>query len=334
MLPLVQWTALSFRRCRCCLAPQPYTCLAAANNRLLPRSCSQLLTFVNAFLLLNDANRLAVFTADAAGARLAYCSPACLPPGAAGAGDAAEATAWPPSVAVLAGLQQAATAAAGAGAGAPAATGGSCQLSAALSRALCFIQSQRRRAAAAAAGPGGGAAGGGDGATAGGAVDEMGGQGSQAARVLCLSGGTDVPSQYIAVMNAIFSAQVVGGQQGGRAGMQLQGGMRVRRAQQISGVGASPPAGMQSKQVACSASLLCLRARSNPRVVPDLPPAPRLQRSGILIDACQLGLGHSAFLQQAHCVCCHTALSQADVASVLDLQLLLPALTGVPGLTC
>ncbi|PSC74346.1 general transcription factor IIH subunit 3 [Micractinium conductrix] len=211
------------------VSPAALARLASTPGLGLQSLLEQLLTFVNAFLLLNDANRLAVFTADAAGARLAYCSPACLPPGAAGAGDAAEATAWPPSVAVLAGLQQAATAAAGAGAGAPAATGGSCQLSAALSRALCFIQSQRRRAAAAAAGPGGGAAGGGDGATAGGAVDEMGGQGSQAARVLCLSGGTDVPSQYIAVMNAIFSAQ----------------------------------------------------------------------RSGILIDACQLGPGHSAFLQQA-----------------------------------
>lgn len=169
-----------------------------------PPTSPQLLTFVNTFLLLNDANRLAVFTAGAAGCQLAYCSPSCLPPAAAGPAAAAEA-AWPPSASVLAGLQQALTsaAAAAAAAGAPPPAGTACQLSSALSRALCFLNSQQRRAAAAV--PGGAPFP--EGSDAGGGGAGLGPQ-AQAARVLVLAAAPDVPSQYISVMNAIFSAQV------------------------------------------------------------------------------------------------------------------------------
>lgn len=157
----------------------------------------QLLTFVNAFAMLNDANQLAVFTAGATGCSLAYCSPSCLPPSAA-ADAAAAASAGAPSAAVLEGLQQAIGASMQAGQGSSHSSS-ACQLSSALSRVLCFINSQQRRAAATAAGgvvP--------SGAAVAGAAQRR----QQPARLLCLSAGPDVPPQYIAVMNAIFSAQV------------------------------------------------------------------------------------------------------------------------------
>jgi hypothetical protein len=183
----------------------------------------QLLTFFNAFSLLNDANKLAVFTVGAKGCHLAHCSPSCLPAGATPAPGAA-AAAGLPSVAVLEGLKRALTATATSEAGPSASTGafsGHCQLSGGLSRTLCYINSQQRRAAAAAAGLGGDAA-----------LDLPGSGAGQRrrlqARLLCLVAAPDVPSQYISVMNAIFSAQ----------------------------------------------------------------------RSGVLIDACHLGHGHSTFLQQ------------------------------------
>ena len=102
---------------------------------------------------------------------------------------------------VLAGLQQALTsaAAAAAAAGAPPPAGTACQLSSALSRALCFLNSQQRRAAAAV--PGGAPFP--EGSDAGGGGAGLGPQ-AQAARVLVLAAAPDVPSQYISVMNAIF----------------------------------------------------------------------------------------------------------------------------------
>ncbi|KAL4418718.1 hypothetical protein ABPG77_008589 [Micractinium sp. CCAP 211/92] len=207
------------------VSPAALSCLASAPGLGLQSMLEQLLTFVNTFLLLNEANRLAVFTAGAAGCQLAYSSPSCLPPAAVGPAAAADA-AWPPSVSVLSGLQQAlrAASAAAATAGGPPPAGAACQLSSALSRTLCFLNSQQRRMDAAMPG----------GAPTPGGLDTGGGgtgpgQHAQAARVLVLAAAPDVPSQYIAVMNAIFSAQ----------------------------------------------------------------------RSNVLIDACWLGHGHSAFLQQA-----------------------------------
>lgn len=162
----------------------------------------QLLTFLNAFTLLNDANRLAVFTAGASGCQLAFCSPSCQPaPAAAAAGGHVAADPWPPSAAILQGLQrvaQQAVAAAEADAAQHAAGGGSCQLSSALSRVLCFIHSMQRRSAAAQGGLLGGSSGG-----APPTAERL-----QPARLLCLSAAPDVPSQYIGMMNAIFSAQV------------------------------------------------------------------------------------------------------------------------------
>ncbi|KAL4452715.1 hypothetical protein ABPG75_008377 [Micractinium tetrahymenae] len=209
------------------VSPAALSCLASTPGLGLQSLLEQLLTFVNTFLLLNDANRLAVFTAGAAGCQLAYCSSSCLPPAVAGPAAVADA-AWPPSASVLSGLQQAVTAVAQAAtaAGVPPAAGAACQLSSALSRALCFINSQQRRTATAL--PGGGPLP--EGPDAGGGGGGAGpGQRAQAARVLVLAAAPDAPSQYIAVMNAIFSSQ----------------------------------------------------------------------RSNVIIDACHLGQGHSAFLQQA-----------------------------------
>ena len=193
-------------RCRLLVCPVPTNQKHAETElHCCPMVPVQLLTFVNAFMLLNDANKLAVFTAGSTGCHLAYCSPRCLPPSATA--PQAAAGIGPPSVAVLEGLQQTvATAAAAAAAqvGQSVRTCGSnCQLSSALSRMLCFLNTQQRRAAA-----GAGLGGSGGGAGAAGAVPSQRAQ--QPARVLCLTAAPDVPSQYISVMNAIFSAQVRG----------------------------------------------------------------------------------------------------------------------------
>ena len=164
---------------------------------------AQLLTFLNAFTLLSDANRLAVFAAGAGGCHLAFCSPSCQPAPAAAAapGGHAPADPWPPSAAILRGLQRATEAVAAAAQQDGGGGGGglaSCQLSSALSRALCFIHSMQRRAAAAQGALLGG--------SSGGAPPPA--ERQQPARLLCLSAAPDVPSQYIGIMNAIFSAQV------------------------------------------------------------------------------------------------------------------------------
>ena len=190
----------------------------------------QLLTFLNAFTLLNDANRLAVFAAGAGGCQLAFCSPSCQPAPAAAAGGHVAADPWPPSAAILSGLQrvmqQAAAAseaaggqhAAAAGHGSSGGGGGSsCQLSSALSRVLCFIHSMQRRAAAAQGSLLGGSSGG-----ALPAAERL-----QPARLLCLTAAPDVPSQYIGVMNAIFSAQVGGCLWYARLGQLLQRALRA-----------------------------------------------------------------------------------------------------------
>ncbi|KAI3436069.1 hypothetical protein D9Q98_002127 [Chlorella vulgaris] len=204
------------------VSPSAVVHLASTPGLSLQTLLEQLLIFVNAFSLLNDGNRLAVFTAGPSGCQLAYCSSSCLPPAAAAEAAAERGTA--PSAEVLKGLWQAiAGTAAAEKAGGGTFAGTSCQFSSALSRMLCFINSLQCRAAAAAAGAElSGGAGPSGGASA--AVRKQ-----QPMRLLCLTAAPDVPSQYIAVMNSIFSAQ----------------------------------------------------------------------RSGVLIDACQLGVGDSSFLQQA-----------------------------------
>lgn len=185
------------------VSPSAVVHLASTPGLSLQTLLEQLLIFVNAFSLLNDGNRLAVFTAGPSGCQLAYCSPSCLPPAAAAEAAAERGSA--PSAEVLKGLQQAiagTTAAEKAGGGTIAGT--SCQFSSALSRMLCFINSLQCRAAAAAAGAG---LSGGAGASAGGGAS-AGVRKQQPMRLLCLTAAPDVPSQYIAVMNSIFSAQV------------------------------------------------------------------------------------------------------------------------------
>jgi hypothetical protein len=183
------------------VSPSAVVHLASTPGLSLQTLLEQLLIFVNAFSLLNDGNRLAVFTAGPSGCQLAYCSSSCLPPAAVA--DAAAERGTAPSAEVLKGLRQAiAGTAAAEKAGGGTFAGTSCQFSSALSRMLCFINSLQCRAAAAAAGAGlSGGAGPSGGASA--AVRKQ-----QPMRLLCLTAAPDVPSQYIAVMNSIFSAQV------------------------------------------------------------------------------------------------------------------------------
>jgi transcription initiation factor TFIIH subunit 3 len=139
----------------------------------------QLLVFVNAFLLFNGGNRLALFALHSDGCHLVYESPelAALPaPGDADSdGDAMAEDAPPPApppapaAAIAAALKALAARGAGAASASP--------LSGALSRALCYVQRATR------------------------------GPSPLQPRLLCLHGSADAPAQYVAVMNAIFCAQ-------------------------------------------------------------------------------------------------------------------------------
>jgi transcription initiation factor TFIIH subunit 3 len=158
------------------------------------------LVFINAFLLLSAGNRLAFFAVHGDGCHLLYQS-AELAAAPSDEGDAGGAPAG--SVAALAapsvtptgallralkalaqdelGAEDGAATGAGAAAGAVPASAprrrGPSPLSGALSRALCLIQRATRAPAA------------------------------LAPRILCLHGSADHPAQYVAMMNAIFSAQ-------------------------------------------------------------------------------------------------------------------------------
>jgi transcription initiation factor TFIIH subunit 3 len=141
--------------------------------------------FVNAFLLLSASNRLAVFAVHCDGCHLVYESPelaaaasgsSAAPPSAdapathaSSSSCVAAAPAAAPAAALLRALRQLAQAA-------PARRGPS-PLSGALSRALCYIQRATR------------------------------GPTALAPRILALHGSADAPAQYVAMMNAIFSAQ-------------------------------------------------------------------------------------------------------------------------------
>jgi transcription initiation factor TFIIH subunit 3 len=146
---------------------------------VLTQQRSQVLVFVNAFLLLSASNRVAVFGVHGDGCHLLYESPELASaPEAGGAADAAGAALLhaahaPPAEA----LQTALKALAGA---APDGVAHPSPLSGAVSRALCYIQRCTR------------------GAT------------TLAPRILALHGSPDTPAQYVAMMNAIFSAQAGG----------------------------------------------------------------------------------------------------------------------------
>jgi transcription initiation factor TFIIH subunit 3 len=143
----------------------------------------QLLVFIRAYTLLNDTNQLAVFAVGSAGSTLLHATPDCaaytaLAAGAAtltGRGGGAAGLDAPE--AVLQRLQQALAQQAASAAG-----DYESALSGALSRALCFVNKHQRAAPEGAAQP--------------------------RPRVLCITACPDAPAQYIAVMNAIFAAQV------------------------------------------------------------------------------------------------------------------------------
>ena len=125
--------------------------------------CEHVLVFVNAFLLLNGANRLVVLALHCDGCHLLYESPELrASPQEGEQGGCA-------SRVLAERLAQLATAHHDGRLSPP--------LSAALSRALCYVQRAAR------------------------------GAGAAAPRLLCLHGSADCPGQYVAMMNAIFCAQ-------------------------------------------------------------------------------------------------------------------------------
>ena len=131
-------------------------------------------------------------------------------------------------------------------------------------------------------------AGGATGGTTGG-----GGAGGSGARVLCLSAAGDNPSQYIAVMNAIFAAQVRFSAL--TCALIVSAVVPSCRAT-CPGLLALPcREATEVRQVLPGAGALC---RPNDSLLSPLLPA-LLQRCGVAIDCCKLGEGHSAYLQQA-----------------------------------
>eukprot|EP00887_Chlorella_sp_A99_P005983 scaffold27.g5983.t1 len=155
----------------------------------------QLLVFVNAYLMLNELNKLAVFAVGSSSSHLLYQTSSCGT--GVGAGS--------PAHQILERLQQAMRLEAETSRSSAATE---TALSSALSRALCFVNRMQR-------GYGGSFLS--HGAAAGPAADDKPGRGVPlqsgaiariaAPRVLCLLACPDAPSQYIAVMNAIFCAQ-------------------------------------------------------------------------------------------------------------------------------
>ncbi|KAK9841870.1 hypothetical protein WJX81_008450 [Elliptochloris bilobata] len=146
----------------------------------------QVLVFLNAFLLLNEGNKLAVFAAHTTDSRLLYMSPSLQGEARRRKAPAASSSAAQSILQRLRFLiaddeQRASDGEAERDSGA---------LAGALSRALCFIHKLQRPGAAAAAS---GAA-------------PVAARQTPKPRVLVLAGCPDVTAQYIAVMNAIFSA--------------------------------------------------------------------------------------------------------------------------------
>lgn len=130
----------------------------------------QLLVFVQAYLLLNVQNKLAVIALHGDGCHFLYDSLE----GDDGGGDAAYEFTGTAGEIIVRRAQQLLTPAAAAGDAPPLQPS---PLSGALSQALCYVHR----------------------ATAGAATQQP--------RILCLHGSPDHPPQYIAVMNSIFSAQ-------------------------------------------------------------------------------------------------------------------------------
>jgi transcription initiation factor TFIIH subunit 3 len=147
----------------------------------------QVLVFLRAYSLLNDANQLAVFAVGSAGSVLLHATPGCAPYASqsgsqsdtSGAGSFFSVSGADVTDAVLQRLRQALEREAAGGAAAPAQHESA--LGSALSRALCFVHKYQK----------------------------SGGEGEHRPRprILCITACPDASAQYIAVMNAIFAAQ-------------------------------------------------------------------------------------------------------------------------------
>ena len=134
----------------------------------------QLAVFVNAFFLLNAANRLVVFGVLGDGCRTLFESPELAPAGAPPQPPAPAS----PAASLLSALRELLCEDGGGGLGRLPAQ--PTPVSAGLSRALCTLRRVAPRAAGGVAGP--------------------------QPRVLVLTGSCDSPAQYVAAMNAIFAA--------------------------------------------------------------------------------------------------------------------------------
>lgn len=139
----------------------------------------QLLAFIRAYSLLDDGNKLALYTVGAAVASLPTAPAECIAPSAAGLSqpptdhnklaDTAESTLERLRIAL-------AHRSGDLGGSGPAAW------SSALLRAMCFVNKSRQR------------------------IEER--QTAPPARFLCIKGSGDDSGQYLAFMNAVFAAQV------------------------------------------------------------------------------------------------------------------------------
>ncbi|KAK9806311.1 hypothetical protein WJX72_009675 [[Myrmecia] bisecta] len=135
---------------------------------------TQVLAFVNTFLMLNEANRVAIFATDTADSHLLYQSPSLQNPTGRKRPGLVPASAAAETLGHLVTLLEQEPSSTEPQPGPV--------LSAALSRALCFIHKAQHGAAAPS-------------------------KDRPRPRILCLHGSPDEPSQYIAIMNAIFAAQ-------------------------------------------------------------------------------------------------------------------------------
>jgi len=138
-----------------------------------PQFVQQLLLFLNTYLMLQDGNRLAVYAVNGTGSHMLFSS-AKLPGTQINAADSSQTT---PAEQVLDGMMKCTSAVHEQ----PNQNSLPCW-SAALSRALCLVHKLQ-----------------GDVPASRTDVPKP--------RILCINGSPDVPGQYIAVMNAIFSAQ-------------------------------------------------------------------------------------------------------------------------------
>lgn len=167
--------------------------------------------------------------------------------------------------------------------------------SAALSRALCLIHKQQQ------------------------ATSTSKSEGSKP-RILCITGSSDVPAQYIATMNAIFSAQVLCMQHScitfaqqptymhalnstkHRPMLEVPQEVHKRSHPYVLQINFAQCAMHSELWHQCLSSVECMS--SDLHRLPGSAITPKsgcmyVQRHGIVIDTCMVGSQDSAFLQQA-----------------------------------